>query len=1678
MSPMSPTFPGYQQQQPMAMNGPPATSPSFQAQQLQQQQQQQQPPQQISGAPGPAGGPAGASGPTPQLFWVQQRILGANPFPRTQHSSSVTTAGTDIFVFGGNQRGAPKGDLHILDSVSLQCQAVSPAGADPPMPKCGHTAVSIGQYILYFGGWDTTSGQCDDSLHVLHTVRREWNKPVIQGTLPTSRHSHSGCSIGTVMYIFGGQVDNHYLGDIVSFDMKSITQNAHWDFIVPQSDSPPARAGHCAAVYDSKIYIFGGADADYFYNDMWCFDPRINVWTPIPASGYLPTGRYNHSCTIVDGVFYVFGGNSPDGSDLNDAYAFRINERRWYLFQCVGPLPSPRNGHALCTIKDKIFLVGGDSEKGLMEDPALVHVLEIPKIRLPESGQVIPPRQASSASSWPSDGAVQPYSTTPSEGSVDFDPDRSSSGSQQTLGRPDRPVRPDRVTQQQQQQQQRPGSPATFGVGTGAEKSISQQIGQRSTMGVPPRGASVAQNLSVQDQQGYGGAPAVASTPPNSSGSGRRTMQQPSGGESPSLSNRSLAAGPPGRVANLMSPGAPTSNRREDEINPFDVAASYVPPPPGSSGARPSPPSSDQITVPSASANRSPSPASMRAHSRATPPLDQGGDKLEQLQRQMRDRDEELMQMRRREAWLVTEVMMARQMAGDQPQLDAQQRAQLSEKRMSMEDLEKEIENRQLEGQQLKLAQALLKVKEELRTAKMSIATQAQAASLKIKEAERIRTGALQEAAYLKAKLSSMANAQQDPSALARVETERAADLEKRLTLALSEMEALEAQYAKVQEGLQQEKLARLSAEERSNGASVLAEQAQAAHTRALAELSTLHGRATKAEEEVREYATQLAESQAGFSGHQSQSTGLLQKVTELKQQIEERDTALERIQRAYTVANDRAMRAEALADESSGKLSKLEGQRAELSNEVTRYKGETERLQSKVEELDGRWQISKDEVVTLRKLVEDGLGAFNPRGKVQQSVERKHDSIAILNTVSKVSELEHELSSLKVLHKNTQASASKSASELADAMIEVSRLEQSSMKAQAESISLHRQLAEERKANGELRSELGKTEQELENRIKELENNEVQLGMLKDVMREKGIMAEAAMVSGNGRRGSDGPAMETKVRQAEERARALEQELEETREHFTEQMGTFEAQRQVTVQHAEKANVLLRKLKKEKEDLEAQLENMNQNSIGKRQGDERIQMLQQHWDEERRELTTQLTQIQGRLADSEAHTGELSQKVTSLTERVEEVQTLNEAVSEQLETTQEQAEKFRTKASTLEMQLKSDAERLVKEIHDKQREVDQLRSQVGGGGGGGNPDLEQRLKKAQETIQILEGDNSVLEARLQDSEKKVALLLDDMQHSTMDNVSNATSSPLNSSNLSGVHQQLSRTMGGQGSPHQGPSPSARNGGSPRMPPSSRNGTNARAAAAAAAVMGAGPSGSPSGMQGQPYKSPSPGHQYGNDDDLYNYNAGGGNNPHQYANGAEGDRDSMDSITRELEMLKVPWNKNGGSPPGPGQSVSPDGGRKSTSPLQHAYPQQQQQRQPYGNGGGNRYMYNEGDVEEDDNGGYLAQLRQQRTSPSQQPPRQHQQQQYGNSNGAGNRYMYSEGGQHDDDDEEGVSYLAHLRQRPSPQQQQQQPRNANTTTDTHSFNDRSPSRLKEYEQMIDEIENARKMHQM
>jgi hypothetical protein len=71
-----------------------------------------------------------------------------------------------------------------------------------------------------FGGKDAKS-KCNDALTVLHTARKEWNRPLFLGLLPPPRHSHAACVVGTTMYIFGGQLNSYYLNDIAAFDMKT-----------------------------------------------------------------------------------------------------------------------------------------------------------------------------------------------------------------------------------------------------------------------------------------------------------------------------------------------------------------------------------------------------------------------------------------------------------------------------------------------------------------------------------------------------------------------------------------------------------------------------------------------------------------------------------------------------------------------------------------------------------------------------------------------------------------------------------------------------------------------------------------------------------------------------------------------------------------------------------------------------------------------------------------------------------------------------------------------------------------------------------------------------------------------------------------------------------------------------------------------------------------------------------------------------------------------------------------------------------------------------------------------------------------------------------------------------------------------------------------------------------------
>jgi hypothetical protein len=73
------------------------------------------------------------------------------------------------------------------------------------------------------------------------------------------------------------------------------------------------------------FYRFGGTDGQYHYNDTWSYDTNTRTWSELQCIGFIPSPREGHAAAVVDDVIYIFGGRGVDGKDLGDLAAFKMS---------------------------------------------------------------------------------------------------------------------------------------------------------------------------------------------------------------------------------------------------------------------------------------------------------------------------------------------------------------------------------------------------------------------------------------------------------------------------------------------------------------------------------------------------------------------------------------------------------------------------------------------------------------------------------------------------------------------------------------------------------------------------------------------------------------------------------------------------------------------------------------------------------------------------------------------------------------------------------------------------------------------------------------------------------------------------------------------------------------------------------------------------------------------------------------------------------------------------------------------------------------------------------------------------------------------------------------------------------------------------------------------------------
>lgn len=218
------------------------------------------------------------------------------------------------------------------------------------------------------------------------------------------------------------------------------------------------------------------------------------------------------------------------------------------------------------------------------------------------------------------------------------------------------------------------------------------------------------------------------------------------------------------------------------------------------------------------------------------------------LTREIAARDVVISEMKKKEQWWRTEVSIARHLRGEPIDNDETKHAML----MNFD------QHGDSSNERIRLFQQLVNIKSEIKRVKAGIIKQTDPFSRKIEHAENIRTIALEEAAYYKAKYIALKTHNRHDMEI--LESDRVQVLEQRLADAYEEKILNEKNLHRIEIQSNNDKAARLLAEERARDAQLQSEEAQEAHQEALEKISQLYEQIIKAEAQGRSDALVIAD--------------------------------------------------------------------------------------------------------------------------------------------------------------------------------------------------------------------------------------------------------------------------------------------------------------------------------------------------------------------------------------------------------------------------------------------------------------------------------------------------------------------------------------------------------------------------------------------------------------------------------------------------------------------------------------------------------------------------------------------------------------------------------------------------------------------------------------------------
>jgi N-acetylneuraminic acid mutarotase len=230
--------------------------------------------------------------------------------------------------------------------------------ANPPSSRSSHCISTVGSTVYLFGGEHVARTPIDSSLFKVDvsSASPSWEPVEASGAAPSPRIAHAQAVMGDAIWVFGGRqsvtMEEAPMNDLFRFDIATNT----WTEITATGPVlPPARSFHRMVAVGSYLYVFGGCAAVGRLADLYRFDSNTSVWEEMAAADMKGRGGPCFAAG-ADGNLYVIAGFA--GEEMNDLHKYTTATNTWSL------MPSshlrPRSVCACATVGDAVCIFGGE----------------------------------------------------------------------------------------------------------------------------------------------------------------------------------------------------------------------------------------------------------------------------------------------------------------------------------------------------------------------------------------------------------------------------------------------------------------------------------------------------------------------------------------------------------------------------------------------------------------------------------------------------------------------------------------------------------------------------------------------------------------------------------------------------------------------------------------------------------------------------------------------------------------------------------------------------------------------------------------------------------------------------------------------------------------------------------------------------------------------------------------------------------------------------------------------------------------------------------------------------------------------------------------------------------------------------------------------------------------------